>query len=199
MQCGKPTCTQPVHWLLSSLRSSGMSTPCFFSHLRPNMSRKTLTKKVRRGLVFLDKHMSSPRRDVKHLKVPFGTCRGSGGSREEKRREEPWSGAQGTAQPCLQEGIQGDMEPICLLCVTQALPGLFSSRDRRDTSYRSICTSQLGSKQDLSTVWAKVCFQCSSAHEDTSTSVSLYFPKSVLSQLVGLELTDCPFRWWCLQ
>lgn len=80
-----------------------MSTPCFFSSLIPNLSRETLTKKVRRGLVFLDKHMSSPGRDIKHLKVPFGTCRVSGGSREEKRKEEPWSGAQGTALLCLQE------------------------------------------------------------------------------------------------
>lgn len=58
---------------------------------------------MRRGLVFLDKHMSSPGRDIKHLKVPFGTCRVSGGSREEKRKEQPWSGAQSTAQLCLQE------------------------------------------------------------------------------------------------
>lgn len=34
---------------------------------------ETLTKNMRGSLVFLDKHMSSTRRDVKHLKVAY-TC-----------------------------------------------------------------------------------------------------------------------------
>jgi len=50
-----------------------MTALCFSSCLNAK-PEETLTKKVRRSLVFLDKHMSSTRRDIKHLKVPFGMC-----------------------------------------------------------------------------------------------------------------------------
>lgn len=46
----------------------------------------TLTKNLRGGLVFLDDHMSSPRRNIKHLKVTLSSSSGgrSGGVRKEK-------------------------------------------------------------------------------------------------------------------
>lgn len=48
----------------------------------------TLTKNLRGGLVFLDDHMSSSRRNIKHLKVTLSSSSsgggGSGGVRKEK-------------------------------------------------------------------------------------------------------------------
>lgn len=47
----------------------------------------TLTKNLRGGLVFLDDHMSSPRRNIKHLKVTLSSSSSggrSGGVRKEK-------------------------------------------------------------------------------------------------------------------
>lgn len=97
-----------------SCRTAGLSPEqaIWKAHISliPNLSRKTLTKKVRRSLVFLDKHMSSPGRDIKHLKVAFGMCRVSGGSREGKRKEQPWSGAQGMPSSACRRGHPAAMD-----------------------------------------------------------------------------------------
>lgn len=50
-------------------------------------SQEALTKNVRGRLVFLDRHMSSTWRDVKHLKVPFLACAEDTGRKQKRKRE----------------------------------------------------------------------------------------------------------------
>lgn len=173
---------------------------------KPNPRRETLTKKVRRSLVFLDKHMSSTRRDVKYLKVPFGmrsSQRRERGRKEKGRaavrsaRGAPAAARRGAHPSPAETPSQKETEQIVRNVFDGTSVGFSSFGERGETSYKSICRLMglLCHRPHQSPIQAKLCFLCSSAHRGEShRSASWFVFQSLISRAGRPELTHCHLR-----